>query len=69
MDYDEKKQLSDNEIIENLAKFNVRNKSEIQQLEKSKRNEIIRELKSIEGITIRQLSRVTGISKSVIDRI
>jgi len=43
--------------------------SELQQLEKNKRNEIIREVKIVRGITIRQLARVTGISKSVIDRV
>ncbi len=45
------------------------NASEIRQLEKGKRNELIRKLNSIEGVTIRQLSRITGISKSVINRI
>ena len=42
--------------------------SELQQLHRDKRNEIIRKLKLIEGVTIGQLSRITGISKSVIDR-
>jgi hypothetical protein len=47
----------------------VMNTSEFRQFEKDKRNEFIRELKSIEGVTIRQISRVTGISKSVINSI
>ena len=45
------------------------NASEIRQIEKRKRDDIIKNLKSIEGVTIRQLSRITGISKSVINRI
>lgn len=38
-------------------------------MEKGKRNEIIREIKSIEGVTIRQSLRIIEISKSVIDRV
>ena len=34
-----------------------------------KRDEIIKAIKSIDGVTVRQLSRITGISKSTIDRI
>jgi len=45
----------------------IGNINELQRLEKSKRNTIIKEIKSIEGVTIRQLSRITGISKRVID--
>ncbi len=42
--------------------------STIQHMEKGRRDEIIRAMKSIDGVSIRQLSRVTGIAKSVIDR-
>ena len=69
MDYDEKIRISDNEVREYIAKLGPQSTSELQQLDREKRNEIIRKLKAIECITIRQLSRITGISKSVIDRI
>jgi putative transposase len=44
-------------------------RGKFKQLEKKKRNNILKNLKSIKGVTIRQLSRVTGISKSLINRI
>jgi len=37
-------------------------------MEKEQRDEIIRAVKLMDGVTIRQLSRITGMSKSVIDR-
>lgn len=68
LDYNEKKRLSDNEVREFIAKLGFQSGSELQHLERDERNEIIRKLKSIEGVAIRQLSRIIGISKSVIDR-
>lgn len=68
LDYEERKRLLDNEINEYLIQHGIRNISSLQQMEKDDRNAVIREMKSIDGVTIRQLSRVTGISKSVIDR-
>jgi len=69
LDYYEKNRLSDNEVKEYFMENNFQSSSELQHMERVKRDEIIRKLKSIEGVTIRQLSRITGISKSVIDRI
>jgi REP element-mobilizing transposase RayT len=69
LDYEEKTRLSDNEVREFLATLGTQSISEFQQLDRDKRNEIIRKLKSIEGVTIRQLSRITGLAKSVIDRL
>jgi REP element-mobilizing transposase RayT len=66
---EDKIRVSDSELKERLAKLGIINVSEFRQFKKSKRNEFIRELKSVEGVTIRQLSRVTGISKSVINSI
>ncbi len=42
--------------------------SELQRLAKEQRDEVIRMIKKTKGITIRQLARVAGISKSVSDR-
>ena len=69
LDYDDKIQISDNEIKNHIEKLGINSMNELQQLDREKRNEIARKLKAIEGITIRQLSRVTGMSKSMIDRI
>ncbi len=69
LDYEEKLRLKDDEVRGYLAINGIKNKDEINQLDKSKRNKIISKIKSIDGVTIRQLSRITGLSKSVIDRI
>ena len=69
MDFEEWKKVTDSEVSVHFAKLGVSNISDLQKVEKGRRNELIRTLKSMEGITVRQLSRITGISKSVIDRI
>ncbi len=68
LEYEQKVKISDDEIRNYFLQYGLKNISELQQLEKNKRNEIIREVKSVKGVTLRQLARVTGISKSVIDR-
>ena len=51
------------DLIKQLA--GVKNLSEVQQLDKLKRNEVIRSCKS-EGLSIRQIERLTGISFGVV---
>jgi len=60
---------SDSEVIHFIQQLGVENIASLQQMDKSKRNAIILELKELKGITYEQLSRVTGISKSVIGRV
>ena len=69
LDNDEKIRLSDNEVKKYFTELGIENTNELQHMEISMRNEMIRKLKLVEGTTIRQLSRLTGISKSVINRI
>ncbi len=69
LDYDEKIRVSDSKIRAILLQQGVSDTNQLLKLEKQKRNKIIKTLKSLEGVTIRQLSRITGISKSAIDRI
>jgi len=69
LDYAEKTRVPDSKIRAILLEHNISDINQLLQLEKQKRDKIIRFLKSVEGVTIRQLSRLTGISKSVIDRI
>jgi len=69
LEYDEKMRVSDSEVRTFLLKYGISNITELQRLEKNKRDDIIKTLKTLEGVTIRQLSRITGISKSVINRI
>lgn len=67
LEIDEKARVSDSEIEEYFLNLGF-NPGGIRHLDKSKRDEVIKKMKSLSGISIRQLSRVTGISKSVIDR-
>ncbi|MUK87568.1 transposase [Ornithinibacillus sp. L9] len=60
---------SDDNVKKYLSEIGFPHSSELQKIDKNKRNEIILELKSLKGVTTRQLSRITGISKSVIDRV
>jgi REP element-mobilizing transposase RayT len=68
LDIEEKLWVSDDEVRGFLRRYNVFNKNDLNKMDKDKRNKIISEIKSIKGVTVRQLSRLTGISKSVIDR-
>lgn len=69
LDIDEKVQKTDHEVREHMKKLGIKSASYLQQLESTKRNEVIAKLKSLDGVSIRQLARITGISKSVIHRI
>jgi REP element-mobilizing transposase RayT len=68
LEIEEMTRITDDEIRKHLAYMGISSMSDLQHLEKAKRHEIIRSVKTINGISVRQLSRVTGISKSVIDR-
>ena len=67
MEVDDKKRLTDENaraLILKIAK--CRNAAEFQQLEKAERNECIRKLHD-KGMSIRQISRLTGISKRIVE--
>ncbi|WP_407269663.1 transposase [Radiobacillus sp. PE A8.2] len=64
-----KRKVSDDEVRAYLKQMGVLNNSALQQMRKQQRNEILLELKKVEGVSLGQLARITGISKSVIFRI
>ncbi|MTI80455.1 MAG: transposase [Firmicutes bacterium] len=68
LDYETFIKLTDNEVRQLIKGLGIESISELQHLEKSKRDFILRKLKRIDGVSLRQLSRLTGISKSVIHR-
>ncbi len=68
LDY-EKKRLTNEEIRVLLLQQKIDNNTHLPTLDKETRNKILINLKLAEGVAIRQLSRITGISKSVIDRL
>lgn len=63
-----KARIADEEVREYFAGLGLQSMSDLQQKGKRERDEIIRAAKLMTGVSIRQLSRITGISKSVIDR-
>ncbi|MDY3927837.1 MAG: transposase [Clostridia bacterium] len=70
LDIEEQKfRLSDNDAKEVIKKLSgCNNMSELQLLEIAQRDEYIKELRK-HGLSIRQISRLTGISKGVIEKI
>lgn len=61
--------LLDDDILAYLKSLGVENISALQQMERNSRNDIIREIKELDGVTLRQIERVTGLSKSLIGKI
>lgn len=69
LDYEEKHRVTDDEVRSHFKKQGIIDIDQLNYMEKSRRNEIIKVVKLIDGVTIRQISRITGISKSIIGRI
>ncbi|WP_373665373.1 hypothetical protein SPSIL_055660 [Sporomusa silvacetica DSM 10669] len=69
LDYTESVGVFDKVVMDYLNEMGITTISQLQRLSKDQRDDVIRKMKEIEGITIRQLARMTGISKSVIDRV
>jgi len=67
LEIDDRIRMTDEEV-QNVVKEigKLENICDIQSLDVVKRNEIIRKVKSIEGISVLQISRVTGINRAVI---
>ncbi|KUO51279.1 MAG: hypothetical protein APF76_17515 [Desulfitibacter sp. BRH_c19] len=67
LEVDEKQPLTDKElqkIIESLT--NSSSPTSIKHMEKAQRLEILKEIKSLEGVTVRQISRITGLGRYII---
>jgi len=65
--YEENKRIDDEtarELIKSMAA--VKNIIELQRLDKGQRDEIIKKLKGIDGLSIRQIARLTGFSYSLV---
>jgi putative transposase len=68
LDDNVKFRMPDSEVREHLTKMGITNSSFLQSLDKEERDHVLIMLKELKGVNIRQLSRITGISKSVIQR-
>jgi len=69
LEYENQDGISDDIIMAELQGMNVSGIEEMINYDTKKRNAIIKHLKEIDGVTVRQLSNLTGISKSTIGRI
>jgi len=61
--------VSDSQLLDYLRSRGVIENNKLQQMKKEDRDAILTNLKEIKGVSLRQISRVTGISKSVIERV
>ncbi|WP_079478111.1 transposase [Halobacillus salinus] len=61
--------IKDSDVMDFLKDKGIEHNSQLQHMNKQERDSILIELKNRKGVSIRQLSRVTGISKSVIGRL
>lgn len=69
LDDEGKISLSDSEVKDYLKKVGIKDPLGLKQFDKRRRDKVIRDLKLLNGVTIRQISRLTGISKSTVDRV
>ena len=68
MEYDTKSGYSDAEALELLASVNGnRNPQSVQELDKKDRDKMLQELKT-SGLTVRQISRLTGVNRNIVQR-
>jgi len=68
LDYKDNAEVRDDVIRTKLVQNNINDREELLMLEKEELVNLIKALKSIDGVTLRQLSRVTGLSKSALGR-
>lgn len=66
---DAKTKLSDSQLKDYLRTLGFMDMNKLQHMKKEERDAILAGLKELKGVSIRQISRITGISKSVIDRV
>jgi REP element-mobilizing transposase RayT len=69
LDYNDKVRMSDREVVNAFVELGVANISELQKMDKQKRDEFIKKVKEKQGVSIRQLARITGLAKSIVDRL
>ena len=68
LDYEEKHRISDEEIIKLIEeKYRVK-KGSFHLLKREEKDRILKDLKATNGVTIRQIARVTGVSKYMVEK-
>ena len=69
LELEEYYKLRDQDVMEIIYDMEVGSISELQKLNKAERDLILKRLKGTKGVTLRQISRITGISKSLIGKL
>lgn len=69
LDINERVMLNDEEVISYMKSLGVSSVSALQQMNTEDRNKILKKIKGLKTVSLRQLSRITGVSKSVLGRI
>lgn len=67
--YQTRKAGGDDEVIMSLNEMGIKNICKLQQMNKQERDDVIRSIKAKANITVRQLARITGMSKSLIAKL
>lgn len=60
--------LSDQDVIDYLRTLGITSNSTMQHMSKDERDTVLTRLMKLNGVSIRQISRITGFSKSVVQR-
>lgn len=68
LDYEEKRRITDEEIIKIIKEQYKIEKGMFHLMDRKKLDEALKSLKSINGVTIRQIVRVTGVSKFIVEK-
>ncbi|MFA7079020.1 MAG: transposase [Syntrophomonas sp.] len=68
LDNRERIKVSDKELLDYLEQLGIDNSSKLQRTDKNERDKVISDLKNIPGVSIRQLARITGIPKHIIEK-
>lgn len=69
LDYDDFIKLTDEEVKREILSMGINEIGDLKSIEKEKRNLMLKELKSIKGVSIRRLSRKTGLSRTMITKV
>ena len=68
LDYEEKRRITDEEIIKIIKEQYKIEKGMFHLMDRKKLDAVLKSLKSINGVTIRQIVRVTGVSKFIVEK-
>lgn len=68
LDYEDFIKLTDEEVKQAILSFGLNKTSDILLLNTEDRDKILNKLKAINGISVRQLSRITGLSRTTITK-